>query len=561
MFRNGLKAFVYSFSVSLFAIVSANRAFWHNPSSKNTPLIISNKNISLFLRDMQTAKHPVKKIALNTLPKPEPEAIPSLEAEPEIILANVLENIDIPLEINTSNQDTDTSKELVLADVLYAPDKPIPLKKIEAEPVYQPEKSNNEKLAAPVYQPPLDTRETIVATKDVSLQKADIKKPINQPLMLAKHEPDAPIPLQMQKGYTFNQKVTIGDPSELNHVALSDSKILIQSMEKGIEQDLPENKTEKNQWNHLNNNPWVVAKSSGSKNLVAQKEFADKSNEEISQALKTAEKRSEIQIASETVKNIIIPIPGEIMEKDDLTPKLAYPSTSEDAEKEKAIEAKIKLQDQLSQKKPQKTDTFLSPIEENVALDTGDIEKNITPIKPAKTAEAKKAPEELKEKKDSGIMGALNSIFQKSDKSISEAKEKAIAKAQAKKTFRKRTAKALPVSIMPTEIRLSFQPNRAEISGQTLRWVQAFATKTAETSNMFLEIRIDGTTTTALQQKRLNLLHNILTNKGVEYSKINTVFTSREPNSFILRTITANTGTEENSRRMNNKQRREYIQW
>ena len=158
-------------------------------------------------------------------------------------------------------------------------------------------------------------------------------------------------------------------------------------------------------------------------------------------------------------------------------------------------------------------------------------------------------------------MGTLNSIFQKTDKSISEAKEKAIAKAQAKKTFRKRTAKARPVSIMPTEIRLSFQPNRAEISGQTLRWVQAFAAKTAETPNMFLEIRIDGTTTTALQQKRLNLLHNILTNKGVEYSKINTVFTSREPNSFILRTITNDNSTGENNRKINNKQHSEYIQW
>ena len=50
---------------------------------------------------------------------------------------------------------------------------------------------------------------------------------------------------------------------------------------------------------------------------------------------------------------------------------------------------------------------------------------------------------------------------------------------------------------------------------------KAFAAKAAATPEMTLEVRINGTSSTALQQKRLNLLYNILTNKGVEYSKIN----------------------------------------
>ena len=146
MSKNGFKAFVYSFSVSVFAIVSANRAFWHTPSSKNEPLIVSNKNIVLFLKNVRPLKHPVKKIALNALPKLEPKVVmPDAVPEPEIILASDLEDIDIPLEIEAISQPADTSKELVLADVLYAPDKPIPPQKIEAEPVYQPEKSNDTK--------------------------------------------------------------------------------------------------------------------------------------------------------------------------------------------------------------------------------------------------------------------------------------------------------------------------------------------------------------------------------------------------------------------------------
>ncbi len=115
--------------------------------------------------------------------------------------------------------------------------------------------------------------------------------------------------------------------------------------------------------------------------------------------------------------------------------------------------------------------------------------------------------------------------------------------------------------ILPTEIRLSFQPNRAEISGQTLKWIQAFANKTLEDATIGIEIRIDGTNSYALQQKRLNLLHNILTNKGVEYSKINTVFTTREPNSFIIRTIRINSNFNGSIEKNDNKEPTYHQQW
>lgn len=111
--------------------------------------------------------------------------------------------------------------------------------------------------------------------------------------------------------------------------------------------------------------------------------------------------------------------------------------------------------------------------------------------------------------------------------------------------------------ILPTEIRLSFQPNRAEISGQTLKWIKAFAQKTAEENNVGLEIRIDGTSSPLLQRRRLNLLHNILLSEGANPQKIKTVFTAREPNSFILRTILVS--NKEDKKEIKNKN--QYIQW
>ena len=98
--------------------------------------------------------------------------------------------------------------------------------------------------------------------------------------------------------------------------------------------------------------------------------------------------------------------------------------------------------------------------------------------------------------------------------------------------------------IMPAELKLSFQPNRAEISGHTLRWIHAFADNARDNQGIYIEIRIDGTSSFALQQKRLNLLSSIFANRGVDFRKVNIIFTSREPNSFIIRNIRFNNNDE-----------------
>ena len=90
--------------------------------------------------------------------------------------------------------------------------------------------------------------------------------------------------------------------------------------------------------------------------------------------------------------------------------------------------------------------------------------------------------------------------------------------------------------IIPSELKLSFQPDRAEISGQTLRWLKAFSEKAKE-EKTYLQIRLDATAPIELQRKRLNLLYTIFMNNGVDFSKVDTVFSLTEPNAFIIRTL------------------------
>lgn len=566
MSKSGLKAFVYSFSVSLFAIMCANRAVWHSAAHSQEPLEIGSKNIVLFLKNNSIAHSPTKKISLNVLPKLKSEVSPPLEPQPEVILASALDEVDFPLEFISDNK-TVQNQQFALAEVLYAPDIPLAEPTIEAAPVYAPEQTETQLIKAP--KPAKEVKIAIVENtpkKPAAKKVADEQSSENKALLLARAANTDNFPLQKSSDAAKNgNKISFGNPQTLNGVALSSENIPIHSMEKDI---LPQGKEQQGDWKQLNDSPWLIAKSGGvPKNRLAAKEFEGKSFDDIAKPLNTEQQRGGFQVASETAKNLIIPIPEKIMEDKNLTPKLAYPSTSEDAEKEKVIDAAIKQKEDAKDKTPQEQ-KLLSPIDEDVSLDAP---APITPIaapkeeikEEPKKAEERAAPAENKPASEKGgLMTTLNSIFSSASKNVSEAKEKAIAKAQAKRSFKKRIAKNRPVSIMPTEIRLSFQPNRAEISGQTLRWVQAFAAKAAELPHIALEIRIDGTGAAGLQQKRLNLLHNILTNKGVEYSKINTVFTTREPNSFILRTINLeNRNSGRNGGKTNNASGSQYIQW
>ena len=173
--------------------------------------------------------------------------------------------------------------------------------------------------------------------------------------------------------------------------------------------------------------------------------------------------------------------------------------------------------------------------------------------------------EELKkQEKESSLFKSISSWFSsnKKDKKEQDGKETKNSKPSKKNTANKKKngLSLFEISntdtletednydeapeIMPAELKLSFQPNRAEISGHTLRWIHAFADNARDNSDIYIEIRIDGTNSFALQQKRLNLLSSIFANRGVDFRKVNIIFTAREPNSFIIRNIKFNDSKE-----------------
>lgn len=215
----------------------------------------------------------------------------------------------------------------------------------------------------------------------------------------------------------------------------------------------------------------------------------------------------ETKLAYQMIENLLIPIPEDIKNDANLSPDLSVAPTPKEKPAQKVAETPLQTKMPVKEEKPNK-----------------------------KT--------ELKDKdKESGLFKSIAGWFSsKSDDS---------AKTSSKKTKKKKSKTGLTFfqsdsgadteedspSIMPAELRLSFQPNRAEISGQTLRWIHAFADNARDNDGVYIEIRIDGTSSFALQQKRLNLLSTILANRGVDFRKINIVFTSREPNSFIIRNI------------------------
>lgn len=572
MQKTGLKTFVYSFALSLFAIFTANGIYWHTRPSASQEVKIPSKNIMLFLRGNRdtpsTRPAPVKKIALTVLPEPRQQETPPVpsslqvvyQPEAEVIMADN-DIIDFPLEIDHNIPDnaireTETRTKLVqnFDEVIHNPP-PRAAEKII--PRHSADKSEKAYQEAPVKSAP---QESPVLTAELAVPAvltAEDDKTGNTLQMAAaeSHEPEAIFPLEKTVDpLAKNVAAKVLRNAEANRVALAGSNVPIKSMtsEKSAQHQEPIANKSKS-WEQMprrdaladngEDSPWVVAKGAVAPHnaMVAKEKYYQKDEAAIQKALNREPldtTNADLQLASGTVQNLLIPIPEEILNDENLTPQLVSSDKPDDIKKE--IEVERKLKEEVRPEKP-----LIVKKEEK---------SEPQPIEPAKH----QTPQEQKK---GNILSSLSSIFSSSS-NVKESKQNTDDDdfiSSIKKKFKGSRSRG---KIMPTEMRLSFQPNRAEISGQTLRWIQAFAGKAADDPAMSIEIRIDGTSGMELQQKRLNLLHNILTNKGVEYSKINTVFTNREPNSFIIRTITRNNiNTETTKGRMNKPRESYYLQW
>ena len=528
MNKSVFNAFFYSFAFTLSAIFIADK-FCHTSQKPTSEIKITPQNITLFLKNENNrgslSPQPVKKIALSVL-----SDIPQKEASSEDLVILADDDADPLLATPIEEEST------LLADISLD-------NKTEAKPLYKPEEKAIQarvisiedgdsgaeiNLEPRVISKPQENLDHTPSRPFDFAEKLPIETEKNAEKIVAQNiipastdasKPNLLIPLEksndLEKGN--KPKVIKQAPSE-NMVALADHKVSTQNM---IHDNSPftkaevassnEEKSVSKEWKTMDelsgsDNPWVVAQGAKHRKNNLPQAQSIKDEKEIQKMLEASSKAQgkKTIVAGDMVDNILIPLPQELKEKENSRPKLQFP---EDRVVEEETEKKVEILDAQGR---------------NVAKSTPKEEKKQEESSTSATTEGK------------GLLSSLTSIFSSGDKND----DNNTLMTSIKETFGGKSKKVSNYGkILPAEIRLSFQPNRAEISGNTLRWIDAFAQKTLEDRSIVLEIRLDGTTDQTLQRRRLNLLANILSNKGVSARDVNVVFTEREPNSFIIRTL------------------------
>ena len=359
---------------------------------------------------------------------------------------------------------------------------------------------------ATIYSPEKRSKQSESSEQNPSkTETAPAKQEITQPQLLI------PLERSAARDFASNKKVKISRGNDEHQVALADAKVSTKNISAGKESQTLSDKNDAEEaqpakWESMaektgrTDSPWVVATGAKhAKNKMVwdeQKKREQKATIQLEAIQKAGGK--ETVAANDMVDNILIPIPKDIKEKENLKPRLQFP---EDAEVEtKAEEAEARQKEEIK------------------ILD----------------AQGKNIAKNKKQNSGGNLLSSITSIFSSSSDNDNEEDADSSITGKIRNKF---SGKKTAGQILPAEIRLSFQPNRAEISGNTLRWIDAFAQKAIEDKSVVLEIRLDGTTDQYLQRRRLNLLSNVLNSKGVDARDVKVVFTEREPNSFIIRTL------------------------
>ena len=403
MEKAGFRAFIYSFSLSLSAIFAADKVFLHASQESHDDLIISNKNIVLFLNDTQqkpVRALPVKKIALSVLPEipkhlPDTHPLRNPEAEPKIpedsiIMADAANDNDfnfnyIPLDIEIGTED----HALEISDTTEQPRPTAEIINSEPLPAAAEVSAGIEKPTSPALQPKENINKIVVVRKEPappeikiagreerSISESRPQKPLNkvpeskkkQPqTILAAAEDNEPmllIPLERGNGLEFaGQGMQVSADSEGNQVAAADKNVPIKSLgapEKPAGNDsivptddgnawksMAELKAEKEQARQTEkktaeteSEAWAVAKGRDHpKNRLILEADTNKSEEEIQQVLRggkqaAASRSGEIQVAGEMIDNLLIPIPQDILDDENLTPQLTSSEENRSIERE-----------------------------------------------------------------------------------------------------------------------------------------------------------------------------------------------------------------------------------
>ncbi len=258
--------------------------------------------------------------------------------------------------------------------------------------------------------------------------------------------------------------------------------------------------------------------------------------------LPDAQAKDEAKVAYTPQQNILIPIPEDILNNENLTPQ--FSTSKENLEIEQELRDKHQLpellpEERLQNKNNRSTDGngnndsgTIQSIDDEKDFDNDDDGDDIDDVDGGDDEAAH------------GYLDRINSWFSGSirgksaDSATKSKKDGSAGKGRQGSIFQRLfDKKDSQENIVPTELKLSFQPNRAEISGQTLEWLHAFADNAVNNDNVVVEIRVDRSASFEVQQKRLKMLYKILEDNGVDQRKVNIMFTDREPNSFIIRNV------------------------
>lgn len=514
----GWKCFIGSFLFSLAAVYASSKLYFLLPIEHDIPPQVSNfenieaKNIDLFANIEETNPIIDKFNKLNQSSKTSEFNAPVTD-NPQASSSAAESAKDIP-EVQTAANDK---------NILYAPDDDFD-DVLENTPK-KSETANSETDTASTLETSMEENSENTPSQLDKFAENSIEE---EPLQIADASEAVPFTIPLVHNFQApQQNVTISNEAENSQVALASNNVRLQNLgtvNKVASASVETLSSPSDQQSVENtDDPWttaVVGNSHITKNKMEdfQKQHADEVSALNKEDVAEAKSANEKKVAYKMVKNILIPIPEEIANDQNLTPQLSY------SEENKKLSEKLKKSGIIDS-------------------DDSDENNNKPEITPISTQAQSESAENNKEPSTSSLTDSIAAWFSSPASKNNDAPKTETTDSAEKSSQSSAFSRLLGLgakkdnNIAPSELKLAFQPNRAEISGQTLDWLKAFSTNAVNNDDVFVEIRIDGSSSFELQQKRLNLLYSILINNGVDYNKINIIFTDREPNSFIIRNI------------------------
>jgi hypothetical protein len=508
----GLKCFLGSFAFSLAAVVAVTKTYSVMSREDATPTFeldaLKTKNIELFAHNEENdVLYEKVNRMISATQVPETNTL----SEPQENSAELATNLAT---------NTDTSDE---APVYYAP-RSLPITD-DAAPENSALPTQNSVVELEVQLPP---------ENDDSLKIVD-----------ASEAPTFKIPLIHRNMTAPQNNVSVSNSAETHQVALATDDMdvdLLGTDKKTTSQTQPIE-------DDFDDDPWEVAE-------VANKNITRNKNAEIAEP-----EPSGNAVPYKMQDNLLVPIPDDIKKEKNLTPQFSTSAENKKLEEQLRRKRSGQPTEDMAGPKVETPQSLAQKMAEENAKSANDDNGDDDDDEFAGDKKDKNESESGAEQESQSLTDSIAAWFSGGDKKADSKSQGSTAKedededddtsffgpsSKAPKGKKQETSmfrKLLGLSstskggIAPSELKLSFQANRAEISGQTLEWIKAFSENVTKYDDVAIEIRIDRAASYELQQKRLKLLYKILANNGVEYQKINIIFTDREPNSFIIRNV------------------------